>query len=81
MEMSCMNTKNRLFAGLMLVLFSCSLAVAQPRKLQYRPYIDQRRFHYGFLFGLNIQDMELRNNGYVNPETGAQWSTDTDHYT
>ena len=80
MEMSCMNIRNRLFAGLMLVLFSCSLAVAQPRKLQYRPYIDQRRFHYGFLFGLNIQDMELRNNGYVNPETGEQWYADIDNY-
>ena len=40
---------------------------------QHRPYIDQRRFHYGFLFGVHMQDLELKNNGYVDPETGEQW--------
>ncbi len=55
-------------------------ASAQPRKLQFRPYIDERKFHYGFSFGLNIQDMELSNTGYVDPETGEQWYADVDNY-
>ncbi len=55
-------------------------ASAQERKLQFRPYIDERKFHYGFSFGLNIQDMELSNTGYVNPETGEQWYADIDNY-
>ena len=42
-----------------LVLLSIT-AAAQERKLQYRPYIDQRRFHYGFFVGVHMQDMELR---------------------
>lgn len=54
--------------------------VAQERKLQNRPYIDQRRFHYGFLFGLHMQDLELKNNGYIDPESGEQWYADVDNY-
>lgn len=54
--------------------------MAQERKLQNRPYIDQRRFHYGFLFGLHMQDLELKNNGYVDPESGEQWYADVDNY-
>lgn len=64
-----------LFTGL-----GCRHVMAQPRKLQYRPYIDERKFHYGFLFGFNIQDMELSNTGYANPETGEQWYADVDNY-
>ncbi len=45
-----------------------------------RPYIDQRRLHWGFLFGFQMQDMELRNNGYTNPATGEQWYVDVDNY-
>lgn len=55
-------------------------ARAQERKLQYRPYIDQRRLHWGFCFGAQMQDMELRNNGRVDPETGEQWYADVDMY-
>lgn len=64
-------------------LLGCLWAVcgmAQERKLQYRPYIDQRRFHYGFLFGLHMQDLELQNNGYIDPESGEQWYADVDNY-
>jgi len=53
---------------------------AQQRKEQNRPYLDMRRLHYGFLFGFQIQDLELENNGYVDPETGEQWYADVDNY-
>ena len=53
---------------------------AQQRKVQNRPYLDMRRLHYGFLFGFQIQDLELENNGYVDPETGEQWYADVDNY-
>ena len=33
--------------------------VAQERKVQNRPYIDMRRWHYGFLFGTHVQDLEF----------------------
>lgn len=65
------------------VVFGCMFVLngmAQERKLQNRPYIDQRRFHYGFLFGLHMQDLELKNNGYVDPESGEQWYADVDNY-
>jgi len=39
---------------------------AQTRKVQNRPYIDLRAWHYGFLFGLHVQDLELVHNGHVN---------------
>lgn len=65
------------------ILLSCLCVlngIAQERKLQHRPYIDQRRFHYGFLFGLHMQDLELKNNGYIDPGSGEQWYTDVDNY-
>lgn len=66
---------------LLLVACLCTIMLmAQERKVQYRPYLDQRKYHYGFLFGLHIQDMEMRNNGYIDPETGERWYADVDNY-
>ena len=57
---------------------------AQVRKVQNRPYIDMRRWHYGFLFGLHMQDMELTNNGYrhlLDDGTQEAWFADVASYT
>ena len=55
------------------------MAHAQKRKVMNRPYIDQRKFHYGFLAGMHLQDIELEQNGYSD-ETGNQWWAETPHY-
>ena len=58
--------------------------VAQVRKVQNRPYIDMRRWHYGFLIGTHMQDLEFVNNGYIHTlEDGTQesWFTDVASYT
>ena len=52
---------------------------AQKRKVMNRPYIDQRKFHYGFLAGMHLQDIELEQNGFVN-EAGDQWFAETPNY-
>ena len=57
---------------------------AQTRKVQNRPYIDMRRWHYGFLFGTHLQDLEFVNNGYVHTlEDGTKesWFVDVPAYT
>ena len=57
---------------------------AQERKVQNRPYIDMRRWHYGFLFGVHMQDLEFTNNGYIHTlEDGMQesWFADVASYT
>ena len=54
--------------------------MAQEQKVQHRPYLDQRKFHWGFLFGLHMQVLELKNNGYIDPESGEQWYADVDNY-
>lgn len=64
----------------LLSVGSASPASAQERKVMRRPYIDQRRLHWGFLFGVQTLDMEMKNNGHVNPETGEQWYADVDTY-
>ena len=69
----------RSLVSLILFIFVLCLS-AQERKVQNRPYIDERRFHYGFLLGLHIQDIELENNGYIDPETGEQWYAEIDNY-
>ena len=57
---------------------------AQERKIQNRPYLDDRVWHYGFLVGLNIQDMSLANNGlpYINQSGIVEyWYADVPEYT
>lgn len=61
------------------VLCACLTAGAQKRKLQHRPYIDQRRLHYGFYIGVHAQDLEFENNGYITPE-GETWFADVAEY-
>lgn len=51
---------------------------AQKRRVQNKPFIDERRFHYGFFVGAHDQWMHLDNNGYTDPDTGAQWVAQTD---
>lgn len=72
------NTYRALVSLVFLTFFLC--LSAQERKVQNRPYIDQRKFHYGFLLGLHMQDIELENNGYIDPETGEQWYAEIDNY-
>ena len=57
---------------------------AQERKIQNRPFLDDRVWHYGFLVGFNIQDLKLANNGtaYVNQNGGVEyWYVDVPEYT
>lgn len=56
------------------------VAFAQTRKVQNRPYLDDRRLHYGFLFGFQLQDLEMINNGYVDEATGERWYADINNY-
>lgn len=57
---------------------------AQERKIQNRPYLDDRVWHYGFLVGFNIQDLRLANNGlpYINQNGIPEyWYADVPEYT
>lgn len=64
---------------ILTLLFSCLASMAQERKLQNRPYIDQRRLHYGFFIGVHSQDLEFDNNGYIT-EDGESWFADVAEY-
>lgn len=55
-------------------------ALAQKQRVMNKPYIDNRKLHWGFCLGMNFMDMELTNNGIVDPETGEQWFTDVTRY-
>ena len=73
--------------GAMAIIVLCGLPsqlVAQERKVQNRPYIDMRRWHYGFLFGTHLQDLEFVNNGHIHTlEDGTQesWFAEVPAYT
>ena len=62
-----------------IAAFFVSDAQAQKRKVQHRPYIDQRKLHYGFLAGLHMQDLEFENNGFKD-ELGNEWYADIPTY-
>jgi hypothetical protein len=53
--------------------------MAQTRKVMNRPYIDQRKFHYGFLAGMHLQDIELEQNGFIDTD-GNEWYAETPNY-
>ena len=69
---------------LLAPLFGVGRLFAQERKIQNRPFLDDRVWHYGFLVGFNIQDLKLANNGtaYVNQNGGVEyWYADVPEYT
>ncbi|MBQ7157403.1 MAG: PorT family protein [Bacteroidaceae bacterium] len=70
-----------LFLAFMSLFMSAGLSRlhAQTRKVMNRPYIDQRRFHYGFLIGVHMQDVEFEHNGFTD-ENGNQWFVDVPNY-
>lgn len=62
------------------------MTAAQQRRVQNKPFIDERRFHYGFFVGAHDQSMRLDGNGYAPPLTDLssaeggqqQWVAQTD---
>lgn len=68
---------NRLHTFLLALLVALG-AAAQERHVQNKPYIDMRKFHYGFFFGVHDQGLRFENNGYIDPQTGAQWLVEND---
>ena len=60
-------------AFLLLLAAIFSAGYAQERKIQNKPFIDERRFHYGFFIGVHDQELKLKNNGLLNESTGDQW--------
>jgi len=78
-------TLYNIYTGVLLAVLWCvapclvQQAQAQTRKVMNRPYIDQRKLHYGFLAGVHMQDIELMNNGYTDEE-GNQWFADMPNY-
>ena len=67
------------YALLLISLLVCMAGAAQKRKVQNRPYLDQRRLHYGFFVGVHAQDLEFENNGFVTEE-GETWFADVADY-
>ena len=67
-----------------IILFFAAMFIAaagghaQKRKVQNKPYIDYRKFHYGFLFGAHSQGISFENNGFIEPTTGEQWCAEND---
>ena len=53
----------RRFISFLVLVAVASMAMAQQRKVQNKPYIDLRPLHFGIHIGLNLQDVELRNVG------------------
>ena len=70
---------SRIFRFLLLVLgLTVGLsAVGQRRKIQNKPFIDTRRWHYGFNIGFHDQGLHLVGNGYTD-EAGNQWVAECD---
>ena len=49
----------RLDFTFLALIFSVVGAAAQVQKVQNKPYIDLRPFHFGILVGTHLQDIEL----------------------
>lgn len=65
-----------------ILLVPC-VSSAQERKIQNRPFLDDRVWHYGFLVGLHAQDLKIENNGlpYITENGGLEyWYADVPEY-
>ncbi len=60
-----------------MVLMLCALAAgAQDNdKILNRQYADMKKLHFGFSVGMNFQDINITNNGFIS-EDGEQWWAD-----
>lgn len=65
-----------------VALLCCATSVmAQRRVPQNRPYIDNRRFHYGFCLGMHTQDLKLENKyEIIDPTIGERWYAEQDNF-
>ncbi|MDO5570929.1 MAG: porin family protein [Bacteroidales bacterium] len=57
---------------LLLILFPLISIFAQTQRVKNNPYIDQRRIHYGFMIGVQSQDLNISHSGKVQ-ENGEKW--------
>lgn len=80
---------HHLFRYITLLLLGLAVglpASAQKRKIMNKPFIDTRRWHYGFNVGIHDQSLSLVNNGYIgtrfDPESEVgqpeQWMAECD---
>ena len=58
----------------LFALMACAVtALAQDNdKILNRQYADMKRIHYGFSVGLNFQDLNITNNGFITAD-GESW--------
>lgn len=72
-------TKNIII--LLLLAISSISATAQRRNdgLLNRPYADLKPIHFGFSVGVQFQDLNISNNGYITPE-GESWFAEIPAY-
>lgn len=70
-------SKRTLF--LIILILSSVNTFSQYRKLQHRPYADQRLFHLGFTLGMHTQDLILYHSGSMN-QNGEVWFSEIPHY-
>lgn len=81
------NLVKRVFS-ILLILFCANMlceglrqsASAQEQRIMNKPYIDNRRLHWGFYLGMNMQTAKFENTGYIDPETGEQWYAEQDRF-
>ena len=66
--------------AILILISTCLCTFAQKETIMNKPFIDNRRLHWGFFFGMNLMDMEMENNGHVDPATGEQWFADVSKY-
>lgn len=64
-----------------LTLLLCALAaLAQDNdKILNQPYADQKKLHFGFSVGMNFQDINITNNGFIT-EDGESWFADVPNH-
>ena len=68
-------SRNRHIAFIVMI-FSVLAVLAQDNDMVLnRPYADQKKLHFGFSVGMNFQDLNITNNGFVT-EDGEAWFAD-----
>ncbi len=65
----------RNIAFLLVALVTFNVSAQDNKKILNRQYADLKKIHFGFSVGMNFQDLNITNNGYIT-EDGQQWFAD-----
>ncbi len=73
---------NKGFRKLLLTVLFCGISLSlfgQKEKVRRQPYMDLKPYYWGYKLGINTQDLQIENSGFIDPQ-GLPYFADVSSY-